>query len=145
MRLLIQRVKEAKVTIAEEIYSAIGPGLLLFLGIHKNDDDSKIDWLVNKVTTLRCFSDDQSKMNLSLEDVQGELLVVSQFTLYGNCTNGRRPDFFEAARGSHAEEIYEKFLSVLRLKAKNVKTGQFGADMQIALINDGPVTLLIEN
>lgn len=144
MRLLIQRVKEAKVTIAQQTYSEIGSGLLLFLGIHKNDDASKINWLVNKVCTLRCFSDDQGKMNLSIEDLQGEFLVVSQFTLYGDCTNGRRPDFFSAAAGHHAEDLYEKFISTLSHKVKHVKTGQFGADMQIALVNDGPVTLLLE-
>lgn len=145
MRVLIQRVKEAKVFIENEIYSSIEDGLLVFLGIHAYDEIQQIKWIVNKLIHLRVFNDENGKMNRSVMEVGAELLIVSQFTLYGNCMNGRRPDYFQAAPPQIAIPIYEKFIQLLRQEIKQVKTGKFGAHMEISLINDGPVTLFIES
>ncbi len=144
MRLLIQRVQEARLFIQKQLYSEIGPGLLVFLGIHKEDDASQIQWLVNKLVHLRIFSDEEGKMNHSVKEMGGQILVVSQFTLYANCLNGRRPDFIQAAPPAMAEPLYHQFIEQLSQKIDSIRTGLFGAEMQIALINDGPVTLLIE-
>jgi D-aminoacyl-tRNA deacylase len=144
MRLLVQRVLEAKVTINKQVYSQIGPGLLVLLGIHKEDDASQIKWLVNKLVHLRIFSDEEGKMNRSVKEIGGQILIVSQFTLYGNCLNGRRPDFVQAAMPAIAEPLYQQFVEQLKQEIENVQTGLFGAEMQISLINDGPVTFLIE-
>lgn len=144
MRLLIQRVKGAQVTVENRVVGAIGVGLLLFLGIHRNDTPEMTSWLVNKLVSLRCFADAAGKMNLSLKEVEGEALVVSQFTLYGNCLNGRRPDFIDSMPPEAAEPLYQKFVEELRQQIQRVQTGQFGAYMQVSLINDGPVTFLIE-
>ena len=144
MRLLIQRVLEAKVIINKEIYSQINSGLLIFLGIHKEDKASQIEWLVNKLVHLRIFPDEEGKMNLNIKEKGGEILAVSQFTLYGNCLNGRRPDFIQAAVPTVAEPLYQQFVEVLSQQIDGVKTGVFGAEMQISLINDGPVTFLLE-
>ena len=145
MRTLIQRVKEAKVTVDGQVVGAIDGGLLLFLGIHKEDGESKIPWLVEKVINLRIFEDDAGKMNLSLKDVGGKLLIVSQFTLYGNCEGGRRPSFIETMPPETAEKLYESFIAkgVELLGEENIATGKFGAEMAVQLINDGPVTFLI--
>lgn len=145
MRLVIQRVREASVTIEENLYSAIGLGLLVFLGIHHDDGLPQIKWLIHKLIHLRIFSDEQGKMNRSLKEIEGEVLVVSQFTLYGNCLNGRRPDFIQAAPPALAQELYQQFIEHLRREIPVVKTGEFGANMQVALVNDGPVTLLIDS
>lgn len=147
MRAVIQRVKEAKVTVKNEVVGSIGQGLLLFLGIHKEDNASKIPWLVEKVVGLRIFEDDQGKMNHSLKDVGGELLVVSQFTLYGDCNSGRRPSFMETMPSNEAEGIYEAFIAKGKalLGGENVATGKFGAEMAVSLINDGPVTFFISH
>lgn len=144
MRLLVQRVQEARVFIQKEPYSEIGPGLFVLLGIHKEDDSSQIKWLVNKLVHLRIFSDEEGKMNRSVKDIKGEILLVSQFTLYGNCLKGRRPDFIQAAPPSIAKPLYQQFIAQLSQEIGKIQTGVFGAEMQIALINDGPVTLLIE-
>ncbi len=144
MRLLIQRVKEAGVEVSGKNVGSIDRGLLVFLGIHKNDDTSKIPWLVNKVASLRCFPDDAGKMNRSVADVGGGVLVVSQFTLYGNCNGGRRPDFLEAANGPVAESLYQQFISEMRKQIERVATGEFAAHMEISLVNDGPVTFFLE-
>lgn len=144
MRLMIQRVKEAQVTIQGAVHSRIGPGLLVFLGIHKNDSAEVIGWLVNKLVNLRIFGDEQDKMNLSVKDIKGEILVVSQFTLYGNCQNGRRPDFIESAPPSIAEALYDTFVGEIKKEMGKVGTGQFREYMQVSLINDGPVTFMIE-
>lgn len=144
MRLLIQRVKEAKVEVEGKITGQIGKGLLVFLGVHKDDTEDEIDWLVNKLVNLRCFSDENDKMNLSIKDIQGGVLIVSQFTLYGNCMNGRRPDFIDAAAGPKAEDLYNKFVEIVRKEIKHVGTGKFAAYMDVSLINDGPVTFLID-
>ena len=145
MRLLIQRVKEAKVLIDGHMHSQMGEGLLVFLGIHKEDQPDQIPWFVNKLVNLRIFSDDAGKMNRSVNDVGGGIMLVSQFTLYGNCLNGRRPDFIQAAPPAMAEPLYKQFIQLLALEVPHLQTGVFGAEMQIALINDGPVTFLIES
>lgn len=144
MRLLIQRVKEAKVCVEGKVIGAIGKGLLVFVGVHKKDVPESTKWLVNKLVNLRIFEDKANKMNLSVKDVDGEILVVSQFTLYGNCTNGRRPDFIESAAGPVALQIYEKFVNEIKEEMGKVQTGEFAAHMQVSLVNDGPVTLIID-
>lgn len=145
MRVLVQRVKEASVTVGETVPGSIGPGLLLYLGIHQDDTPDKTDWLVKKVADMRIFRDDEGKMNRSLRDVEGEVLVISQFTLYGNCENGRRPEFTDAALPEPAFLLYEQFISELTEEiGRPVATGVFGALMEVASINDGPVTFLLE-
>ena len=144
MRLIVQRVQEARVLIHKQLYSEIGPGLLVFLGIHKDDDSGQIKWFVNKLVHLRIFSDEEGKMNRSVKDIGGQILIVSQFTLYGNCLNGRRPDFIQAASPSIAQSLYDQFIEQLYQEMDHIQTGVFGAEMQIALVNDGPATFLIE-
>lgn len=144
MRILVQRVSKASVTINQKVHSQIGQGLLIFLGIHKEDKEEHGSWLAEKCTHLRLFSDAEDKMNLSVQDIQGEILVVSQFTLYGSCRAGRRPEFTQSARGEHAEALYEHFISQVTKHHPEVQTGLFGADMQVELVNDGPVTFMIE-
>lgn len=145
MRIVAQRVKEASVEVDGRTVGKIEKGILVFLGIHKEDNEEKIKWLVNKLVNLRLFSDANDKMNLSVKEVNGSLLIVSQFTLYGNCNNGRRPDFFESASADMARPLYEKFILELKKEMANVETGEFGAYMNIHLINDGPVTFILEN
>ncbi|WP_068467129.1 D-aminoacyl-tRNA deacylase [Candidatus Protochlamydia phocaeensis] len=145
MRLVIQRVLEASVKINQQLYSSIGPGLLVLLGIHREDQIQQVLWCVNKLTHLRIFSDAQGKMNVSLKEAKGHVLVVSQFTLYGNCLGGRRPDFLQAAPPAQALPLYHRFIDELKREIEVVQTGEFGADMQVSLTNDGPVTLLIES
>ena len=144
MRALIQRVKEASVKIDGEIVGSIGNGMLILLGVKNGDTQAEADFLADKCLGLRIFSDAEGKMNLSAEDVGGEFLVVSQFTLYGNAMKGKRPSYIDAARPEVSEPLYEYFVARLRAAGKKVETGQFGADMQVSLINDGPVTLMIE-
>lgn len=144
MRLLVQRVKEARVMFESERHSEIGAGLLVFLGIHIDDTSKDIPWFVNKLVHLRIFPDIEGKMNRSVKEAGGQILLVSQFTLYGNCLSGRRPDFIQAAAPSVALPLYEQFLEKLRLEMGDIKTGVFGAKMEISLINDGPVTFLLE-
>jgi len=145
MKLVVQRVKEASVTIENQVHSSIKRGLLIFLGVHKEDSADKIPWLLNKLIHLRIFSDAQDKMNLSLKEIEGEALVVSQFTLYADCKNGRRPDFMQSAGGKLAETLYLTFVDALKKEIKSVQTGQFGEKMDINLINEGPVTIILEN
>ncbi len=144
MRLVIQRVKEASVVVADELVAAIGPGYLVLVGVTHDDDAAKADWLARKVASLRLFEDDQGLTNLSLADVGGEVLAVSQFTLYANARKGRRPSFAAAARPEVAEPLFQRFLTSLQKEGVSVQTGVFGAHMHVALINDGPVTLIIE-
>ncbi|MBA2368335.1 MAG: D-tyrosyl-tRNA(Tyr) deacylase [Candidatus Protochlamydia sp.] len=144
MKLLIQRVQNAQIRIEDQLHSSIGRGLLVFLGFHKNDAVSQIGECVKKLVHLRIFSDEQNKMNLSVKDVSGEILLVSQFTLYANCKNGRRPDYMDAAPPLTAIPLYEEFIVKLKQEAVPVKTGKFGANMQVSLINDGPVTIIID-
>lgn len=143
MKIVAQRVKEAKVVVEGKLTGSIGRGLLLLLGIHREDDASQIPKLVNKLVNLRIFQDQQDKMNLSVKDIGGEILVVSQFTLYANCSGGRRPDFIDAAPPSIAMPLYEAFTAAIEKEMGKVQTGVFGAYMEVSLINDGPVTILL--
>lgn len=145
MRVVIQRVKEASVKVEAQIIGAIGAGMLIFLGVGKNDTADDVDFLVNKLTQLRIFEDDQGKMNLSAQDRSVEFLVVSQFTLLGDCAAGRRPSFDNAADPKTAEAFYNQFVQKLREGKFKVETGQFRAMMDVALINDGPVTFILDS
>lgn len=144
MRIVIQRVLGAEVNVAGKRVTEIGPGVCVFVGIGKADRQSTADHLAEKIRNLRIFEDDSGKMNRSLADVQKEILVVSQFTLYGDCTKGNRPSFTEAALPADAERLYEHLVQRLRDSGLKVATGQFKAHMQVSLINDGPVTLILE-
>ncbi len=144
MRLVIQRVIEASVTVADSQVASIGPGYVVLVGVTHDDDEHKVDWLARKVAGLRLFEDNQGLTNLALADVGGEVLAVSQFTLYANARKGRRPSFVDAARPEVAEPLFERFVAALRREGVPVQTGVFGAHMQVALVNDGPVTLILE-
>lgn len=144
MKALIQRVKTASVTIDGELYSKIGKGLLILLGVEKGDEKDNADKLSQKVANLRIFEDENDKMNLSVKDVEGEILVVSQFTLCGDCKKGTRPSFDKAAPPDKANSLYEYFVANLKAEGFNVPTGKFRAMMDVALVNDGPVTFMVE-
>ena len=144
MKTVIQRVRSAAVTVEDRIVGQIGPGLLVLLGVEKGDDQARADWLAEKIAGLRIFSDENGKMNLSLRDVGGSLLVVSQFTLAGNCAKGKRPSFDTAAPPAEGQRLYEYFLEAARRLGLPVETGVFQADMQVTLVNDGPVTFILE-
>lgn len=144
MKALIQRVKRASVTVENELYSSIGKGLLIFLGVEKDDTSENAAKLAEKVAGLRIFEDENEKMNLSVKDVQGEILVVSQFTLCGDCKKGTRPSFDKAAPPDAAVKLYEEYAENIRAHGLVVKTGKFRAMMDVELINDGPVTFLVE-
>jgi D-tyrosyl-tRNA(Tyr) deacylase len=145
VRLVVQRVTEASVSIDGEVVGEIGVGFLVLVGIQPGDGEPQIDYLANKLLNLRVFADADGKMNLSLLDVSGSLLVVSQFTLYGDCRKGRRPSFIGAAGPELAEPLYERFVARLRNEGAKVETGRFAADMAVLLVNDGPVTLIIDS
>lgn len=145
MRVVVQRVKHASVTINGTINGKINNGFLVLLGIQSTDGEQDVDYLVKKVTNLRIFSDENDKMNLSLKDVNGELLIVSQFTLYANCKEGNRPSFVEAAKPDIAIPLYEYFVSECKKIIPVVETGIFGADMKVDLLNDGPVTIIMDS
>ena len=145
MRVVLQRVLEASVDVGGKTVGAIGRGHLVLVGFTEGDGEDEVRWMAEKVVGLRVFNDAEGKMNLSLEDVRGDLLVVSQFTLYGDARKGRRPSFVHAAHPDQAVPLYERFLAVLRsLAPGRVEAGIFGAEMQVALVNDGPVTLTLE-
>jgi D-tyrosyl-tRNA(Tyr) deacylase len=144
MRVLLQRVARADVRVGQRITGSIGRGFVLLVGFTHTDSAAQIDWMAEKIAGLRVFPDDDGKMNLSLADVEGALLVVSQFTLYGDAVKGRRPSFIDAARPEHAVPLYEQFVAALRGRGIPTETGEFGASMQVALVNDGPVTLWLE-
>ena len=144
MKVLIQRVKKASVTIENKLYSEIESGILALVGIEKGDSTEQVEKLAKKIVNLRIFPDENDKMNLSLKDVAGEVLVVSQFTLYGDCRKGKRPSFIAAARPGTAIPLYERFVAELMDHDLHVETGWFGADMEVSLINDGPVTLILD-
>lgn len=145
MKALIQRVSHVSVSIDNQLYSEIGAGLLILLGVGHDDTQEDIDWLAPKIATLRIFSDSEGKMNLSLKDIHGEALVVSQFTLMASTKKGNRPSFIDAAKPDLAIPMYEAFLKRLEKELeKPIKTGQFGADMKVELLNDGPVTIIID-
>ncbi|SET86519.1 D-aminoacyl-tRNA deacylase [Stigmatella erecta] len=144
MRAVVQRVLEASVSVGGERVSQIGPGLLVLLGVGKGDSEADVPWMVEKLATMRIFEDADEKMNLSLEDTHRQLIVVSQFTLYGDTRKGRRPSFTEALEPARAKVLYERVCEGLRARGLTVGTGVFAADMKVALVNDGPVTLLVE-
>lgn len=144
MRAVIQRVRRASVTVSDETVGEIAVGWLVLLGVGPSDTTKQADWLAEKVANLRAFDDPDGKMNLSVQDVGGSVLVVSQFTLYGDCQKGRRPSFVGAAPPAVAEPLYEAFVSALRLLGVPVATGRFAADMHVELVNDGPVTFVLE-
>lgn len=144
MRVLLQRVSRAEVRVEGRVTGAIGRGFLLLVGLTHADTEAQLAWMADKVTGLRLFGDADGKMNLGLEDVGGALLVVSQFTLYGDAQKGRRPSFIGAARPELAVPLYERFVAMLRERGARVETGEFGAMMDVELVNDGPVTLWLE-
>lgn len=145
MRAVVQRVSKAEVTVEGKLVGSIKEGLLVLLGVTDSDNEKDINYLSEKIVNLRIFEDESDKMNLSLLDIKGELLIVSQFTLYGDCRKGRRPNFTDAANPSHAKELYEKFLSRCDEYNLKVQSGCFGAHMNVELINDGPVTILLDS
>ena len=145
MRAVVQRVTSAKVEVDGQVRGEIGPGLLVLLGVARGDTREAADFLASKITQLRIFSDDQGKMNRSVQDAGGALLAVSQFTLYGDCRKGRRPSFDGAASPEEARALYERFVESVRATGTRVETGEFQAHMAVSLVNDGPVTLIVES
>ncbi|HEY0996304.1 MAG TPA: D-aminoacyl-tRNA deacylase [Gemmatimonadaceae bacterium] len=144
MRVLLQRVSRAEVRVGDRVTGRIGRGYLLLVGLTHSDGEGELAWMAEKVAGLRLFGDSEGKMNLALADVAGALLVVSQFTLYGDAAKGRRPSFIDAARPEQAIPLYERFIALLRERGIPVETGEFGAMMDVELVNDGPVTLWLE-
>ena len=145
MRAVVQRVASSRVTVDERVTGEVKKGLLVLLGVTHDDTSKDVDYMVDKVTNLRIFEDDNDKMNLSLKDIGGEVMAVSQFTLYGDARKGRRPSFSDAARPDVANPLYEEFVEKLRAQGITVGTGEFGAHMMVELTNDGPVTILLES
>lgn len=146
MRAVIQRIKKSNVTIENKVFSAISSGMLILLGIEENDTESDAEWLCQKINGIRIFNDAEGKMNLAHSDIEAEIMVVSQFTLFAQTAKGNRPSFIKAARPEKAIPLYEFFIKKLEIiTKKNIATGIFGADMQIELINDGPVTIIIDS
>ncbi|MBW7863476.1 MAG: D-tyrosyl-tRNA(Tyr) deacylase [Candidatus Hydrogenedens sp.] len=145
MRAVVQRVSESSVAVDGEVTGAIGPGLLVLLGVGAGDRAADADYLVDKIAGLRIFCDDEGKMNRSVEETGGEILLISQFTLHGDCRRGRRPSFTAAARPETAIPLYERMAAGFRARGLTVATGVFGAHMQVSLVNDGPVTILIDS
>ena len=145
MKAVIQRVRSAEVHVDDQLLGSIGKGLLVFVGIAKGDGENDLSYLTSKIPDLRIFEDESGKFNRSLKEVGGEMLVVSQFTLYGDCRKGRRPSFTEAEEPEAARHLYDRFVSQLRGEGISVQTGAFQAKMEVHLINDGPVTLLLDS
>jgi len=145
MRAVVQRVSEASVEVDNKIIGKINNGLLVLLGVGKDDSEEDVKYLAEKIVNLRIFDDKDGKMNLSLLDVNGELLIVSQFTLYGDCRRGRRPSYSESAPPEKAEKLYNLFVDFSKKSGLKVETGRFGAYMKVSLVNDGPVTLLLDS
>lgn len=144
MRIILQRVNESRVEVAGQMIGEIQKGLNLLVGITPSDTEQEVAWMARKCLELRIFPDSSGKLSQSVQDIEGELLVISQFTLYGDCRKGRRPSFDQAAPGAIAEKIYEQFVTKLRASGLQVETGQFGAMMNVYVENDGPVTLILE-
>ncbi len=144
MRACIQRVSQAQVVVGDQCTGQIGTGLLVLMGVAETDTDAELNWLAEKIINLRIFPDEQGKMNRSLVDAGGAMLVVSQFTLYGDCRKGRRPSFVAAAQPEKAEQMYDAFVDYVAEQGVEVATGRFRADMQVSLTNDGPVTIWID-
>lgn len=145
MRAVVQRVSRAEVRVAGEVSGRIGRGLVVLLGVGRDDSEAEAAWMLDKIAGLRIFADDAGKMNLGLEDIGGGLLVVSQFTLYGDTRKGRRPSFIDAAPPELASALYDRFVELARARGLNVGTGVFQAMMDVDLVNDGPVTLIVES
>jgi len=145
LRALVQRVKRGQVTVNDSQVGSINKGAVVFLGVGKEDDIDDAQYLADKITNLRIFQDEEGKMNLSLKDIEGEALVVSQFTLYGDCRKGRRPSFYDAAPPEKAEELYQKFCKLMEEKGIKVEKGEFQAMMVVEIINDGPVTFILDS
>lgn len=145
MRAVVQRVRESSVTVNGKVAGRIGHGLLVLLGVGQNDTEDDARFLADKIVGLRCFADEDSKFNLSLTDVAGSVLAISQFTLFGDCRKGRRPSFTDAARPEQAVPLYEAFVRMVRERNIHVETGEFGEHMDVFLVNDGPVTLLLDS
>ena len=145
MKLVVQRVSQASVSVAEEVISEVGPGLLVLVGVAHDDTVFDAHYLAQKTAKLRIFEDEAGKMNRSVSDIGGEILAVSQFTLYGDCNKGNRPSFVAAARPELGKELYETYVQALEKLGFPPRTGEFGADMQVSLLNDGPVTLILES
>ena len=145
MRAVVQRVSRAEVVIEGKSIARIGPGILVLVAISRRDTEKELLWMAKKIVELRIFDDSEGKLNLSLQDVHGQLLVVSQFTLYGDCKKGRRPSYIEAAPPAEAEKLYHQFVSTVRQFVPDVQTGQFQATMEVTLTNSGPVTLILSN
>ena len=146
MKIVIQRVSEARVKVSNKIISEIKLGFLILLGVEKSDSKEDINWLVSKILNLRVFSDDEHKMNLSIKDINGEIIVVSQFTLHAKTKKGNRPSYINAANPEQAEPLYEEFISLLKNESTvSVQSGVFGANMQVDIVNDGPVTIIIDS
>lgn len=145
MRVVVQRVNSSKVTVEDEIVGSINKGLNLLIGISKEDTEEDLLYLKDKILNLRIFEDENDKMNLSLLDIKGEILAISQFTLYGDCRKGRRPNFMEAEGGERAKTLYKRFVELLRESNLKVETGKFGAHMIVDIQNDGPVTLMLDS
>ena len=146
MKVVIQRVSEARVKVCDKIISEIKFGFLILLGVEKSDSKEDVNWLVSKISNLRVFKDDEHKMNLSIKDINGEIIVVSQFTLHAKTKKGNRPSYIKAANPEQAEPIYEEFISQLKNEsAVSVQSGVFGANMQVDIVNDGPVTIIMDS
>ena len=144
MRVILQRVTQSSVRVDGQIIGSINRGLNLLVGISKTDTLTELKWMAKKCLTLRVFPDEAGRMSKTIEEIHGELLVISQFTLYGDCRKGRRPSYDQAARPENAEKLYDQFVALLRESNLKVETGQFGAMMQVSIANDGPVTLILE-
>ena len=146
MKVVIQRVSQARVKVSDKIISEIKLGFLILLGVEKSDSKQDIDWLVNKISNLRIFSDNELKMNLSIKDIKGEIIVVSQFTLHAKTKKGNRPSYIKAANPEQAEFLYKEFILQLKnASAVSVQSGVFGANMQVDIVNDGPVTIIMDS
>ena len=145
MKAVVQRVTQSRVTVEDQQIGVIGTGMMVLLGVAQDDGEADADWLVDKIVGLRIFEDDHGKMNRAITDVNGQILVVSQFTLLGDCRKGRRPSFVKAAAPDKAEALYNRFVQKIRDKGIGVETGRFGAAMKVALVNDGPVTLILSS
>lgn len=145
MRFVIQRVKQADVKVAGEVIGQIGRGYLVLIGVSDSDTEAVADRMIKKLTGLRIFEDRQGKTNLSLSDVEGSILLVSQFTLYANCRKGNRPSFVEAGAPEHANALYEYVIAECRKLVPEVQTGRFGAEMEVSLVNDGPFTIILDS
>ena len=145
MKIVIQRVQRADVTVEEKVIGKIGKGYLILFGVGEDDTEEKLQRYVDKIVKMRIFADENGKTNLSIKDVKGEMLIVSQFTLYADCKKGNRPSFVHAGEPIKANKLYERFVELMKEQIEVVETGEFGADMQVSLVNDGPITIILED